>query len=181
MITLERVRQEREEFRWIRPLFRATFPLSERPPFFLLRRFARRNVDWRKIVADGENAGFFYTLLGEKTAYVFFFAIRPELRGRGIGTEALKALLETYAGQTVFLAIEPVEEGAPNLEERIRRKEFYRRCGLVPTGQRVWEGAMIYEVLGTGPAPEEEYGRMLRRWLGPVFTHLVPTGIRNTK
>ena len=181
MITLERVREDRAELRWIRTLFRTAFPLSERPPFFLLRRFARRNVDWRKIVSDGEDAGFFYTLLGEKTAYVFFFAIRPEKRGRGIGKAALKALLETYAGRTVFLAIEPVEEGAPNLEERIRRKEFYRRCGLMPTGQRVWEGPMIYEVLGTGPAPEEEYGRMLRRWLGPVFTRLVPTGIRYTK
>ncbi len=179
MIVLERVRQERAELRWIRTLFRTAFPLSERPPFYILRHFARRNVEWLKINAAGEAAGFFYTLLGEKSAYVFFFAIRPELRGHHIGTEALEALLERYAGRTVFLAVEPEEEGAPNLEERIRRKEFYRRCGLVPSGQRVWEGPMVYEVLGTGPVPTDEYYRIMHHWLGPVFTCLVPTGIRN--
>ena len=181
MITLERVRRDKAEMRWIRTLFLTAFPPEERPPFWVLRRLAGNGVDWRKIVAEGEDAGFFYILTGEKTAYIFFFAVRPELRGRHIGTEALKTLLQEYEEQTVFLAIEPVEEDVPNPEERIRRKEFYIRCGFRPTGQRLREGKMVYEVLGTAPAPEAEYRRIMRRWMGPAVSRLIPMEITKTE
>lgn len=165
---------ERQELRRIRRLFLSAFPAEERPPFFLLKRKARRNVDWWSIDSDGVWAGFFYVIREAGLAYVFFFAIDPPMRGKGCGTEAMRLLLSRYEGMRVFLAIEPVDQSAENYQERVNRKNFYERCGLSPLGRSLRECRVTYELLGVGgDVRAEDYRLLIDRWLGWPMRHLV--------
>ena len=69
-----------------------------------------------KILAGGRLAGFFYVLRDGRLAYIFHFAIHQDFRGRGVGTSALKALLERCAGERLFLAIEQIDPAAENFQ-----------------------------------------------------------------
>lgn len=75
-------------------------------------------------ITDG---GEFIGLLGvwrlSDFLFIEHFATRPELRGRGYGTLALKALFKMYS--SAVLEVEPPED-----EIKKRRIAFYERCGF---------------------------------------------------
>lgn len=174
MISLSRVKQAKLEYKRIRTLFLSAFPLEERPPFFFLKARAKHNVDWWNILSDGEWVGFFYVINSSDLAYVFYFAIDPSMRGKGCGTAAMSQLLRLYEGKRLFLAIEPVEPKAKNYQERVNRRNFYLKCGLVPLGKSIQEGTVVYELLGIGGGVEpKEYKFMMDQWLGWPVKHLI--------
>ncbi len=178
MVSLQKVKADKQEQNRIRGLFLSAFPWVERPPFFLMKRHARRNVDWWSIYQDEVWAGFFYVIRDEKNAYVSFFAIDPAMRGKGCGTEAVARLIQQYGGKCLFLAIEPVEEGAENYSQRVSRRNFYLRCGLSPLGKYIQEGPVVYELLGIGgDVQDRDYRALMGRWLGVPLKFFVPTRV----
>lgn len=178
MVSLRKVRADKQEQARIRKLFLSAFPRVERPPYFLLKRHAKRNVDWWSIFQDDVWAGFFYVIRDAQNAYVSFFAIDPAMRGKGCGTEAVMQLIRQYAGKCLFLAIEPVEEGAENYSQRVSRRNFYLKCGLSPQGKSIQEGPVIYELLGVGgDVRDETYRSLMGRWLGTPLKFFVPTRV----
>ena len=64
----------------------------------------------------------------------------PAARGKGCGTRAMAALRGQYAGRRLFLAAEALDPAADNYAARVRRKQFYLRCGLQDLHARVREG-----------------------------------------
>lgn len=172
---LKRIRRHTPACDAVRRLYRDAFPLDERAPFFMLARKAEKGLaDWWGIYEDGEWIGFFYVVADEKLAYVFYFAIDGQKRGRGCGTRALAALRAQYEGSRIFLAAEAIDPAAENYAERVRRKQFYLRCGMEELHTRVREGNVVYELLGTGGAVSgREYSRLVRRWAGPVLGRMV--------
>jgi RimJ/RimL family protein N-acetyltransferase len=165
-IKLVEMSAERAEMKWVKKLFVSAFPRNERPPFFIMR-WRMKKARWLKIVANGENAGFFYLVENDSRAYLFFFAVEERLRGKRIGTEALKILTDEWKGKCLYLAIEPPDENVANYAERVSRKEFYKRCGFLETGQFLREGNMIYEVLGNGgEVTDPEHKKLMKKWLG---------------
>ncbi len=173
IISLEKMNtKSKTEMRWAKKLFITAFPAAERPPFFFLKARSRF-ADWLKICADGKEVGFFYMVGQNDVLYVFYFAINEEQRGKHIGTEALKKLISDNKDRKIFLAIEPVEESAPNYAERVARKDFYKNCGLVELPKRIKEGQMVYDVLATGDFDGREYEKLMERWLGFPAKHLL--------
>ena len=61
--------------------------------------------------------------------YVCFFAVGVSYRSCGYGSEILSRLKELYPAYQIVLDIEAADESAPNLVQRIRRRDFYRRNG----------------------------------------------------
>lgn len=178
MITLKLVKNEEQELARIRELFVSAFPVQERPPFFFLKCRAKQNVDWWNIYQDEIWAGFFYVIKKEDLIYVCFFAIAPSMRKKGCGTEAMKQLIRQYSGKRLFLAIEPVDPKAKNYQERVKRKNFYQRCGLIPLGENAQEGWVVYELLGTGSKIlEKEYKSVMEPWLGWPLKYFIPVRI----
>ena len=49
-------------------------------------------------------AGFFMTFVHEKFVYLMFFATNAEMRSTGIGSKAIKALVELYSGKPLLLS-----------------------------------------------------------------------------
>ncbi len=166
-IKLVPMTQDKQDIKWAEELFLTAFPRDERPPFYVLTRGVGRNGVWLKILADGENAGFFYLITEGDPVYVCYFVIAPALRGQHIGTQAVQALLDRYSGKRLFLAIERTDENADNQSQRVSRKNFYLRCGLRESHRLMQEGPVIYEMLGVGGEVRgEEYEALMRKWLG---------------
>lgn len=156
----------RKELRWAKGLFLRAFPPEERPPFWVMTWRSKQNVDWWKVFADGKLVGFLYILVNKELAYIFHFAIDEAARSKGVGTMVLRKLTDLYTGRKFFLAIEQLDPSAPNLPERVARKNFYLRCGMRELHQRVQEGEVIYDLLGTGgQVTDAQYQSLLKEWI----------------
>ena len=77
-----------------------------------------------------------------------YFAVKEDLRGRGLGSAALKKLMEHYGSRGFFVEIESTFEAAENMTQRKRRKEFYVNCDMVPMGTEADVFGVRMELLG---------------------------------
>lgn len=130
-------------------LYLSAFPASERKPFpVILRQYRKGKMDIWCLEDAGNFSGLAITINSDSLVLIDYLAIAESCRGKGIGTAALSALREQYRGRDVFLEIESVYEDAPNLPERLRRKDFYLRCGLTPMHVMVRLFGVKMELLG---------------------------------
>lgn len=107
-------------------------------------------------------------------AYLFFFAVDEERRGKGLGSAALAALKERYAGKRLFLARERLDEPCDNLDQRMRRHAFYLRNGFADLPLHIQEGSVVYDVMSVGGSiTPQEYGGLIRSWTGPIVRRLI--------
>ena len=92
-----------------------------------------------------------------------FFAVEEKLRGKGIGSKILSKIKEDNKGKTVILNIEPIEEDAPNIEERKNRLAFYKKNGFYDTGYLVREVGGVFTVMATDEKIDvEAYKKVFR-------------------
>lgn len=161
----------------LKALYREAFPANERAPFWLLRKRAEQGLaDFWCLQEQGAWVGLAYVIRNEELAYLFFFALDKACRNQGLGTQAMKELQAVYSGRCFFLALEPLDERADNYDQRLRRHDFYVRCGLQDLPFRLKEAVMIYAVMGTVQTVRPDaYRAMMRRYLGPVLRYLVDT------
>ncbi len=178
-ITLKRTEKSLPEYRQIKHLYQSAFPAEERAPFrLLMKRRRREGVDFWAVYAEDSWVGIAYVIKSENLAYLFYLAMDPSCRGKGYGSDTLRALKREYADKNLLIAIEPLQEGAPNYEQRVRRKQFYLKNGLKELHCKIREARMIYEALGTGETVSPtEYQSMMHRYLGPVMKHIISTEI----
>ena len=137
--------------RWLQVyrLYRSAFPASERKPFSIIVKMYRAGkTDLWCLERDGKLEGFASTINGEERILLDYLAVSPESRGRGLGTAAMKQLLEKYADFGLFVEIESVFEDCPDLKIREKRRDFYRRCGLEPLGVLAEVFGVNMELLG---------------------------------
>ena len=107
-------------------------------------------ADLWTIRADGRFAGLAATVNSSEIVLLDYFAVKKQLRGRGVGSEALKGLMDHYRDQGLFVEIESTFEDAENLRERQKRKRFYVNCGMEPMGTEADLFGVRMELLGVG-------------------------------
>ena len=133
-------------------------------------------------------------LKGKETALLDYFAISPDVRGKGCGSRALKLLLERFAGKTYIFEVEMRDEKAPNAALRERKIAYYLRGGLREscscfylgggrqvTGLFVHAYDTVFEILAPdGQVTYEQYVGFLSRLMGEEEMRRVvnPTLIR---
>lgn len=78
--------------------------------------------------------GYFLTLTSDVAVYMYYFAILPDLRGKGIGAKALKALVRRCGDKPLMFDFESIYQECDDLEQRMRRRDFYLRNGFHETG-----------------------------------------------
>lgn len=114
-------------------LYRASFPRAERKPFLtILKKHRAGMTDIWCIENCGEFLGFAATMNSPRLVMLDYFVVRKDLRGRGIGTAALREILAKYADRELILEIESPYEPGPDQPRRQRRKQFYLGCGMEP-------------------------------------------------
>lgn len=173
----------KEEIRRVEELYEEAFPENEKKPFsFMLK--GRRNGQFEILyIEDGERnfCGMAIMMLYGDMALLDYFAIDPGWRNSGLGSRALKRLQERFAGKKFFLEIESTQglngaEGLPQgidkkeAELRLRRKAFYRRCGMEAMDFRVLLFGVEMEILVYGDRVGfDEYHEMLQHVLPPGY------------
>lgn len=114
MIALDRTFSE-EEYNALVSLYESSFPIEERRAVLLRDKLHVIRA------AGGEVCGFMTLWPFDGFTYIEHFAVFPEMRGRGVGSEALGLIVGNVA-----LEVERPEGG----EECVRRMAFYRRHGF---------------------------------------------------
>ena len=153
----------------IKKLYRAAFPRIERKPVRLILRQCEKGEAELFAIASNEGVflGLAVTVKHSDIVMLDYFAIHPKVRGKGVGTRALQMLKSKYADRRFILEIESVDEPCKNLEVRKKRREFYLRNGMKPTGYTAQVFFTVLEVLTAGEQVSfEEYRELYRSHLG---------------
>ena len=73
--------------------------------------------------------------------HIIYFAVEEALRGRGLGSRILEEMRRANPGKRLLVDIEEPFGAAPNNAQRLRRRDFYLRCGYRETAVRYpWRG-----------------------------------------
>jgi len=146
------------------------FPSNELKPFFAIKK-AMEEGTYTAFGAyrGGELYGYAYFATAEKDgetiALLDYFAVVPEKRGQGIGTEMLKALSpERLCCSCILIESESTDGTTDPREKEVRQRRirFYENCGAVNTGVAARLYGVDYDILavcrrGNSLGEEEAY------------------------
>lgn len=136
---------------WFRvwKLYLSAFPASERKPFSVIRRMYRQGrTDLLCFQSSGQFLGFAATVNSPDLILLDYLAVSPNCRSRGIGSAALAKLLERCAGKGLFVEIESTHLPGDTRSQRLRRRDFYLRAGMIPLGVSADVFGVSMELLG---------------------------------
>ncbi len=155
----------------IKKLYINSFPAEERAPYwFIKRRIKKGLTESLNIMAGDEWVGWFYMVVHNDMAYIFYFVIDEKHRGKGYGTKAIEALKEKYKGLRIFLALEELDESSENYNQRLRRHRFYSNCGFEDLPHSIKEGTVTYAIMGIGgKVGAHEYKELIYKFTGRIF------------
>lgn len=112
------------------------FPPIERPPLYKLHRHIRCGVMHGHLYEEEDaQAGYAFVLRSGNTprAMLYLYAVEPEMRGQGVGSEFLRELLANYAAQDgLYAEVEMVEHARSEKDKqtRLNRIAFYEKLGF---------------------------------------------------
>ena len=86
------------------------------------------------IYDDNAIVGFLILRKYESICYLAYFAVNREKRSAGIGSQALKLLIERYPDAQIVTEFEAPDDSCDNNAFRLRRRDFYLRNGFYETG-----------------------------------------------
>ena len=165
---MELINAKFKDLKHIKKLFLTAFPKEERPPFYVLLQ-KRKSGTGELLVAKEDNSfvGFIHVVHYKDLIYLFFFAIKDELRGKGYGSKALKELISRYSDKRIFLAREPLDSDAPNLSERVNRRNFYLKNGFTDLPIQIVEADYVFDAMGVNcTITAQEYLDLMLNWGG---------------
>ncbi len=134
-LELIRLQSDSKDRAYFEEVNREAFPPSERLEMDEIFAFAQdTDTDILGIYDEKTPIGFAVLLKNAECAYIYYIAIDKNLRSKGYGGAALGELMEAYSDLQLSLDFEELKEEAENIEQRIRRKNFYLRNGFHETG-----------------------------------------------
>ena len=83
---------------------------------------------------DQEPAGFMAVRYYGNLVYLAYFAVRNDLRSKGIGGSAVRELIRRNPDKQIVVEYESPDSQNTNDATRLRRKQFYLRNGFHETG-----------------------------------------------
>lgn len=154
-------------FSQVKALYESAFPANERIPIKHLLDDKIKREFWAFFNKDnGENAaapkfcGFSNSITHGSITNIVYFAVVPELRSRGYGSQILQAIRRQHPDTCIVVDIEVEEDSkdAEELERRIRRREFYTRNGFDSSPvDYVWQGEHYRLLSAGGTVTEKEF------------------------
>ena len=140
----------------LRRLYETAFPEGEQIPYDdLIHLLDVMDIDYTAYY-DGEMfVGLTMVLRLPKYNWVWYFAVREELRGKGYGQIIFTSMVNSYRnGNPYIMDIEsPFQPDAPNPEQRQRRYAFYLRNGMKDTGTHRTYNNITFTILSTSDEP----------------------------
>lgn len=127
--------QAKHPLHWYRlyKLYCEAFPDNERKPFSLIRSMQKKGKsDIWYFEKNNKFVGLTFTINSNEMILIDYLAVVSAKRSNGIGSEIIEHLRNYYTGKGIFVEIESVYEKCDNLNDRLRRKQFYLRNGMLP-------------------------------------------------
>lgn len=147
-LKIEKVTPSFRDLNKIESLNQEAFPPEERMPLQeMLELIQMKKIEVSALYDEWQFVGFYVLTVEEKVGYILFLAIASDKRSQGYGSRALRCMKKQYPEHQIILDMEPVEESAPNLQQRISRKQFYLRNGFYETGYVMEYKGLKMEVL----------------------------------
>lgn len=154
-------------FPQVKALYESTFPANERIPTKNLMDDKIQREFWAFFDKDeSENAatptfcGFSNSITQGCITNIVYFAVMPELRSRGYGSQILQAIRRRHPDTRIIVDIEVEEDSrdAEELKRRNRRRDFYSRNGFdaSPVDYR-WQGEHYRLLSAGGTVTEKEF------------------------
>ena len=154
---MELCKIQETDYSYVQDLLVEAFPPNERPPFEGLIEKANQGLaDFWVIREEDRNIGLAYLLTIEDVTYLFYFAVDSTCRGKGYGSIAMKKIMEQYKDTHILFSIEDWEEESDNAEQRVKRHQFYLRCGLIDLPFKLKGNGMIFAVMSNSDAIDSE-------------------------
>ena len=143
----------------VKALYESAFPANERIPIKHLLDDKIKREFWAFF--DGDLfCGFSNSITHGSITNIVYFAVVPELRSRGYGSQILQVIREQHPDTRIVVDIE-VEEDSKNAEElerRNRRRDFYLRNGFGSSPvDYVWQGEHYRLLTAGGTVTEKEF------------------------
>lgn len=154
-------------------LYEEAFPAIERFEFETLQQLARQHEGLNLgIILDGARpVGLVVYQLNTQNvhqAFILFFAVDSNLRGEGLGAQALSCFKSMFPDGFV-LECEYLDETADNYEQRQKRYRFYQKNGILESGYTATIPAGVFYVLRSSEhITIADYLSMAR----PIFSEL---------
>lgn len=147
-------------------IYEMSFPQNERIEsdvyYDLLEEYG---VDCYGIYANDRLVGLFNVMPKPQygIVYLWYLAVEPASRGKGIGGKALDTIIKKYEDCQVVLDMEPLSEESGNFQERKARERLYLRHGFTRSGRGMRYFGNSFEIMTTKPPfREEDFRRMFR-------------------
>lgn len=157
---------------------REAIPECERNSLEDLRRTGAEVLG---IYEDRAPVGFMVTRRYRNILYLAYFAVRSDLRSRGIGGRALRELTAGNPESRVVVEFESPDERCADSEMRLRRKGFYLRNGFHETGWFTFYDGTEFEIACSRPDYDPaEFGDFVA-WLGTVVSDHIPQPYRKDR
>ena len=151
----------------VKALYESAFPANERIPIKHLLDDKIKREFWAFFdKEDGENAaapkfcGFSNSITHGSITNIIYFAVMPELRSRGYGSQILQTIRRQHPNTRIVVDIEVEDDSkdAEELERRNRRREFYTRNGFDSSPfDYIWQGEHYRLLTVGGTVTEKEF------------------------
>ena len=155
----------------LRLLYETAFPKEEQIPWDdLVRLIGEMNLDFTAYYEGEDFVGFTIVYPRPSFNWYWYFAVKEELRGKGLGQQILNQLIDKYKGQSWVLDMESPRQECANKEQRLRRQAFYLRNGFRETNvYRSWDDLeMTIMMMGPGTFTlqnwDEIVGELRKYW-----------------
>lgn len=154
----------------ITPLYLSAFPESERPPlkYFYLSIDSHKENDLYAYFDNDEFIGFTYITIYKDICYIFFLAVNSSKRNQGYGSKILDNIKTEHKDKVILLCYEEVDKKYSDYENRLKRKEFYKRNGFKDNELKTNEYGVIFETgyIGNHKVSFDDYKEIFKLGFG---------------
>ena len=146
-------------FPQVKALYESAFPANERIPIKHLLDDKIKREFWAFF--DGDLfCGFSNSITHGSITNIVYFAVVPELRSRGYGSQILQVIREQHPDTRIVVDIEVEEDSkdAEELDRRNRRREFYQRNDFDASPvDYIWQGEHYRLLSAGGTVTDKEF------------------------
>jgi len=147
-----------------RELYESAFPREEQIPFEqLITLTDYQEFDFTAWMSGEHLIGMTIVLQLPKVNWFWYFAVVEQARGQGIGQHILTLIKQRYSNAPLVLDMESPQQPSTNHEQRLRRREFYRRNGFSDTDTLKTYDGVDYTIMvaGEGTFTQADYDRLI--------------------
>lgn len=114
----------------VRSVYMDSFPEEERRPWESIVALIESGAPFFKFIIvqnkDNEDVGFYTLWRFPEARYIEHFAVKPALRGNGIGTEIISKIIAEADNIPVVIEVEPADSS----DQASARIRFYEKAGF---------------------------------------------------